>query len=138
MSDFNDIARRNPAESIAVIKSFGYKITDTSNLGRSLSELVANEGEPALIKVMSIHPDKDLILELFGTKEEPKKSSCACGGGCSGCGSKKHDSFMNASGNFANEQKDPKENTNILAHQTNAILIVSALFIATALIIKNK
>jgi hypothetical protein len=33
---------------------------------------------------------------------------------------------------------DSTSNTHLLANQTNVILVVSALFIATALILKNK
>jgi len=130
MSNFNDIAKRNPHGAQMVIQSFGYEIISNRDLGRSLNELVANEGEPALKKIMEIHPDKEIILELFGNKEVEKKSGCGCGGNCAG----KKDKFLNASG-AQNEQ--PSEKTNILAHQTNAILMVSALFIATALIIKK-
>lgn len=134
MSDFNDIARRNPKGAEMVITSFGYEIIDRRDLGRSLNELVSSEGENALRKVMEVHPDKDLILELFANDKKEQK-------GCS-CGSCMHKSmsdmhYLNASGAQAT-QASQTASSNTLAHQTNAILVVSALFIATALIIKNK
>lgn len=147
MSDYNDIAKRNPQGAVSVISSFGYQILDRSNLGQSLNELVANEGEPALIKVMEIHPDKEIILELFGNKNqingfEDQKKQC----GCASCknNNTRQEQFMNASGNEASFSSNTStnalknDNSNTLAHQTNAILIVATLFIATALIIKTN
>jgi uncharacterized ferredoxin-like protein len=114
-----------------VITSFGYEIVDKRDLGKSLNELVANEGENALRKVMDVHPDKDLILELFSNKEKEHKG-CSCGS----CGHKQMAEmhYLNASG----AQSTQAVSSTTLAHQTNVILVVSALFIATALIIKNK
>jgi hypothetical protein len=132
MSDYNDIAKRNPQGAVAVISSFGYEIVDRSNLGQSLNELVAQEGEPALRKVMDIHPDKDVILELFGQMPVTEKSC-----GCSSCKNKhndKHEHYMNMTGS----EKVNDSNSVTLTHQTNVILLVSALFIATALIIKTQ
>ena len=131
MSDFNDIARRNPKGAEMVITSFGYEILDRKDLGKSLNELVANEGENALRKVMEVHPDKDLILELF-SKEKKEEKGCSCGSCMHKNMSDMH--YMNANG----AQATQNASSNTLAHQTNAILVVSALFIATALIIKNK
>ena len=134
MSDFNDIARRNPRGAEMVITSFGYEIVDKRDLGRSLNELVASEGENALRKVMEVHPDKDLILELFSNDKKEQKG-CSCGS----CGHKQMADmhYLNASGAQAT-QASQNASTTTLAHQTNVILVVSALFIATALIIKNK
>jgi hypothetical protein len=109
---------------------------------------------------MEIHPDKDVILELFSNKTtEPEKNGC----GCSSCNEKKSDKIFerNSEGNFeryenfinfngileeakktasttANTNANTTSNTNILAHQTNNILIVASLFIATVLILKIK
>lgn len=134
MSDFNDIARRNPKGAEMVITSFGYEIIDKRDLGRSLNELVASEGEKALRKIMEVHPDKDLILELFANNKKEQKS-CTCGS----CMNRNMSGmeYMNANGAQAT-QATQNASSNTLAHQTNAILVVSALFIATALILKNK
>ena len=152
MSDYNDIAKRNPQGAVSVISSFGYELVDQSNLGQSLSELIAQEGEPALRKVMEIHPDKDVILELFSNQAvETEKKGC----GCSSCNEKnsekhsdnhaeryfeKYENFSNFSGNAVEAPKtdNASSNSSILAHQTNNILIVASLFIATVLILKIK
>jgi hypothetical protein len=141
MSDYNDIAKRNPQGAVSVISSFGYEILDRRNLGQSLNELVANEGEPALRKVMNIHPDKDIILELFGNKNQDSNSSsqCKCGSCSNGQNRNRQDQYLNATGNIpttTSEKNDTHSTT--LAHQTNAMLLIASLFIATALIIKTN
>jgi hypothetical protein len=143
MNVFKYVADSNPNGSVQVINSFGYDVTDTSNLGKSLSELVSEVGEPAFKKVMDLHPDKDVILELYASNDDDiKKKDKECG--CDSCKNKaKNDeyiSYLNATGNgkFADEkQNNSTTNTHLLANQTNVILVVSALFIATALILKK-
>lgn len=130
MNVYEYVASSNPNKAMNIVNSFGYEITNRSDLGRSLRELVANVGEPALVKVLENHPDKDVILEVF-SKTEKKESGCGCGGNCG----KAKNAYYNASGEEITEQKT---NNTMLAHQTNAILIVASLFIATALIIKTK
>lgn len=132
MNVYDYVASSNPNKAMNIVNSFGYEVTNRSDLGRSLRELVANVGEPALVKVLENHPDKDVILEVFSEKEE-NKSKCGCGGKC---GESKQ-AYYNASGD-TESLSEQKNNNSLLAHQTNAILIVASLFIATALIIKTK
>jgi hypothetical protein len=91
-----------------------------------LSQLVAKEGEPALKKIMDNHPDKNIILELFSNTD----TNC-------NCNSRKNESFLNVNG--SNEVAKEKENSssNVIAQQTNVMILVSALFIFTALMIKK-
>lgn len=133
MSVYKYVAQSNPHGAVAIINSFGYDVTDNRDLGQSLTELVANEGEPALKKVMENHPDKDIILEMFSNGATEKKDC-----NCSKCKEKHNNEyFSNATGKETVKSSAPNE-SNSLAHQTNVILVVSALFIATALIIKTK
>ena len=129
MSVYQYVADNDPKGAEMIINSFGYEVTDRRNLGQSLSELVAQVGEPALKKVMEYHPDRDIILEL---SSEDKKSDCGCGT----CmrSRQPQELYMNASG--SEKPKETKPDT--LAHQTNVILVVATLFIVTALIYKNK
>ncbi len=128
MSVYQYVADNDPRGAEMIINSFGYEVTDRRNLGQSLSELVAQVGEPALKKVMEYHPDRDIILEL---NQDDKKSECNCGNWMR---TRAQESYMNASGN--EKPKEAKPDT--LAHQTNVILVVATLFIVTALIYKNK
>ena len=135
MSVYNYVADSNPNGAKQIINSFGYEVTDSRDLGQSLSELVAQVGEPALQKVMDYHPDKDIILEMFSNPSTTSKSGC----GCMKCKQNNEGHFLNASGaETTNSLADKTANTTTLAHQTNVILIVATLFIATALIIKKN
>ena len=129
MSVYQYVADNDPKGAEMIINSFGYEVTDRRNLGQSLSELVAQVGEPALKKVMEYHPDRDIILEL---SSEDKKSDCNCGS-CKRA-REYQDQYLNVSG--SETPKETKPDT--LAHQTNVILVVATLFIVTALIYKNK
>jgi len=128
MSVYQYVADNNPIDAELIINSFGYEIVDRSNLGKSLSELVSEVGEPALKKIMEYHPDRDIILEL---STNDKKNGCSCGN-CKKIAPQGH--YLNASG--TESIKETKTET--LAHQTNVILVVATLFIVTALIYKNK
>jgi len=125
MDVYKYVAESNPVVAQGIIESFGYEHANTPDMG--LSQVVAKVGEPALKKVMENHPDKEIILEMFSKNSD---TSCNCG-----CDSKRHEGFLNANGG---EVAKEKENTSsMIAQQTNAMILVSALFIFTALIIKK-
>lgn len=141
MNVFKYVAESNPNGAVQIINSFGYDVTSTSDLGRSLSELVAEVGEPAFKKVMDNHPDKDVILELYSNDNSDDKKSCGCDSCRNRARNNEYISYLNATGNgtFADEKTNTSNttSTHLLANQTNVILVVSALFIATALILKK-
>lgn len=128
MSVYQYVADNDPRGAEMIINSFGYEVTDRTNLGQSLTELVSQVGEPALKKVMEYHPDRDIILEF---NADNKKTDCGCGN-CVRMRTQEH--FLNANGNETPKETKPDN----LAHQTNVILVVATLFIVTALIYKNK
>ena len=133
MSVYQYVADSDPRGTKQLIESFGYELTDPRNLGKSLSELVSSVGEPALKKVMDLHPDKAIILE-YNISTTPIASTC----GCSSCKARVgHDKYMNADGNNTPERSSTT-NTHLIANQTNVILVVATIFIVGALILKNK
>jgi len=122
MSLFTRVAAANPIGAKSVIKSYGYDLR-TNNLPQALKQLVAAEGEPALRSIVDIHPDKAIILECFAPT--PVKEDCHC---------KEKDKdtdkyYMNAVGKMTDAQRE--------SQLTNSFLIVSAVMILGALIIKN-
>ena len=129
MSVYEYVAENNPIVAERIMDSFGYTVADTPDMG--LSQLVAKVGEPALQKVMESHPDKEIILEMFGNETSDKKSC-----GCSSCkrANQYQDQYLNITGSETTKEAKP----DTLAHQTNVILVVATLFIVTALIYKNK
>jgi len=67
------IAEVNPNGSEAILAKYGVSTADgsvpsTDVLANGMYELVQSDGEPALIDIMSIHPDKPMILELFSNE----------------------------------------------------------------------
>ena len=126
MDVYKYVAESNPMGAQGIIESFGYEHANTPDMG--LSQLVAKVGEPALKKVMDNHPDKEIILEMFAEKQNQSN-------GC-GCGNRRQEGFLNASGLEVSKEKD-NSSSNMIAQQTNAMILVSALFIFTALIIKK-
>lgn len=141
MNVFKYVAESNPNGAVQIINSFGYEVTSNSDLGKSLSELVTEVGEPALKKVMDNHPDKDVILELYASENtKDKEKECGCDSCRNRTRTNEHLQYLNATGNGAFADEKPTNsttNTHLMANQTNVILVVSALFIATALIIKK-
>lgn len=126
MDVYKYVAESNPIMAQSIIESFGYEHANTPDMG--LSQVVSKVGEPALKKVMENHPDKEIILEMFS---DAKTSTCGCG-----CGNKRQEGFLNMSGLEVSKEKD-NSNSNMIAQQTNAMILVSALFIFTALMIKK-
>ncbi len=140
MSVYDYIAQSNPRLAENIINSFGYEVIDRQDLGKSLKELVANVGEPALSKIMESHPDRDVIMEVNKSKlvklEEAtiEQPSYTCG--CWKC--KSHGSnYLNASGTPDTSTKEITP-SNTLAQQTNLIVFISAGLIALALMINRK
>ena len=122
MDVYRYVGDSNPFLARSIVESFGY-VCQKRDMGSNLKELVAKEGEPALMKIMENHPDKDIILELFSEKTEPmSKKSCNCNDNYSQL------QYLNAAGN--------SEATKY-GLQTNTFLLASALILAVAIISKK-
>lgn len=84
MNIYELVANNSPNEAIAVAKKYGYDVInagDPMGVANILQELVAREGEPALRDVASLHPDKDVLVELFGSSkwaDQPMDKKCSC------------------------------------------------------------
>jgi len=132
MNFYEYIAKTNPSGSKKVINEFGYRVVDGRRMGENLRMLVAQEGEPALRAIAEMHPDKELLLEVFA----PKDGDCGC--------KKKGESFMGADGVLSsavlsnNQQQQAQSDSTKLAMQTNAMLIAATIIIAAAIIVNKK
>lgn len=127
MTIYEYIARNNPIGAKRVIESFGYVVTQPKKMGDNLRMLVAQEGEPALKAVVDLHPDKDLIMEVYGNQ-------CGCKSG--------KESFLGADGILqgavlSNNQQQTDSN-NKMAMQTNTLIIALSLLVVAGLIFKNR
>ena len=134
MNIYEYIARSNPQGARMVIQEFGYRITDNKKMGDNLRMLVAQEGEPALREIAKLHPDKDLILEVFNEKKEDKPCGC----------SEKKENFLGADSTLSsavltnNQQQNHASDSTKLAMQTNSMIIGATIIIAIALIVNKK
>lgn len=142
MNVYEYVAESSPRVAEQIMNSFNYDVINTPDMG--LNQLVDKVGEPALKKIMENHPDKDIILEMFSKTQEDKEIVCECGACRNRVRNNEHLNYLNFAGNESapkvaeKNTSDSTTNTHLLANQTNVILVVSALFIATALILKNK
>jgi hypothetical protein len=123
MTVYDYVAQSNPNGSANLIRSFGYDMYSGSNLADNLRELVAQNGEPALMAVLEIHPDKDVIMEAFSKKE--KSSDCGC----------KKESYLNASGAEQTARAEMVQQAS--TQQSNTFILVAALLLSVAIITKN-
>ena len=132
MNFYEYIAKTNPSGAKKVINEFGYRVVDGRRMGENLRMLVAQEGEPALRAIAEMHPDKELLLEVFA----PKDGDCGC--------KKKGESFLGADGVLSsavlnnNQQQQAQSDSTKLAMQTNAMLIAATIIIAAAIIVNKK
>lgn len=118
---YHYIAENNPQLAKQIIEHFGYQVVDPRRMGDNLQEVVALEGEDALRLVMNNHPDKAIILELFGESETP----------CKSCEERKiFDKYVNANG--ASESLTAKAVENNFS-----VLFLAGITILAVAILKN-
>ena len=127
MDIYTYVAASNPYQAKSLLHKYGYSATnikDTNDLGICLKKLVSQEGENAFADIISCHPDKGVILEMFASKKEEHKN-------CSGdCGCKHKEQYKNASG-------DTEVKSSSVAQQTSVFILAAALLLAAAIIVKN-
>lgn len=126
MNVYYYIADSNSDAANKFCNKYGYyQIRSIDELAYCLQEIVANEGEGALKEIMELHPDKDVVLELFEKKseivstpvmEQPKKD-CSC--------------MLNADGAGAQSNQG-------IASQTNVMILVAAMIVSIAIISMKK
>jgi hypothetical protein len=138
MNVYDYIANVNPDAANSVCKKYGYyQIENVEELAWCLKQIVADNGEESLKKIMELHPEKEVILELFEVKPEPKKEEvssnpimmnadgnkdCGCGCGYREC------RYRNADGAASTG----------IASQTNMIILVAAMIVSISIISMKK
>jgi hypothetical protein len=136
MNVYQYIAETNPDASYELCNQYGvYDIQSFNELSSGLMGIVAQDGENGFKKVMELHPDREVVLELFQVVPEAPKTEPTpivikdCG--CDGSGN-----MMNANGltNSINAVNSG------LAMNTNTIILISALIVSISIIasMKNK
>jgi hypothetical protein len=125
MDVYSYIAYNNADAANDLCNQYGYhSISSLDHLAHTLQSIVALKGEAALKDVMELHPDKDVILEIFEKKNEviavpqqpePQKD-CSC--------------MKSADGTSSNNNSTIASNTNLM--------ILAAAFIVSISIISMK
>jgi len=65
------IAENNPDEAYEICKKYGYfNINSIEELADALKSIVAEQGQDSLEEILNIHPEKEVILEIFDKKKE--------------------------------------------------------------------
>lgn len=134
MNVFHYIAETNPYAAKSVCHSLGYKISNvktSEDLGNCLKKIVAQEGEEGFKKVMEHHPDKDVLMELFG---KPEKEYMNASGNESGCRCGYHHPMGQHHEHYLSF--DGKSEAKSASLQANTFIIAAALILAVAVIAK--
>ena len=64
------IAENNPDAAYEICKKYGYfNINSMEELADSLKSIVAEQGQGSLEEILNIHPEKEVILEIFDKKK---------------------------------------------------------------------
>lgn len=126
MSVYKYIVESNPDASYEVCKKYGFfRIADLDEMANSLQEIVAQGGEDSFKDVMDLHPDKDVILELFQKKSDLNaphtKQDCGC---------------RNSS--FQNRRRLANAAGPNVANQTGTYIMIGALLVSLAIISSIK
>lgn len=128
MNVYQYIAYSNPDAANELCNKYGYyQIQSIEELADCLQSIVARKGESAFKDIMELHPDKDVVLELFEKKieakpeppvqimEQKRERDCSC--------------MMNADGGSQNQG---------IASQTNLMILVAAMIVSISIISMKK
>ena len=64
------IAENNPDAAYEICKKYGYfNINSMEELADALKSVVAEHGQDSLEEILNIHPEKEVILEIFDKKK---------------------------------------------------------------------
>jgi len=132
MNVYQYIAYSNPDAANELCNKHGYyQIQSYEELADCLKSIVARKGESALKEIMELHPDKEVVLELFEKKveakpepltppiqimEQKRERDCSC--------------MLNADG--AQNQNQG------MASQTNLMILVAAMIVSISIISMKK
>jgi hypothetical protein len=141
------IAENNPDAAYEICKKYGYfNINSMEELADSLKSIVAEQGQDSLEEILNIHPEKEVILEIFDKKkvieEKPleeiiqsifdknkpveKEKDCGC--------------MKNAIGDNLSSPANSKVEglPSPVVNQTNTYILVGALIVSIAILSMKK
>ena len=126
------IATAEPLGSIDVLNKYGLDLQGSNitpdDIGNAINTAVSENGEPALVDIMSLHPDKGILVELFGSSNNGGSNNSAANSSTQNCSTT---TPMTMSMTMENGKK------NFLDNPTNAILAVGVAVLVLVLLKKN-
>ena len=127
MKVYTYIVECNPDEAYEICKKYGFfNIESKEEMADCLETIVGKEGEDAFKEVMDLHPDKEVIVELFSKKkDEPTPQPAPAPVMVEAPKQVSADGSLNATGSG-------------LVNQTNTYILVAALIISVAIISMKK
>lgn len=140
MDMYQYIASNNQLLVRNLAHKYGYGLKANPNLALVLEQLVASQGEPALMDILDNHPDRGILEEYFDKKKKDTEPVMkASGGGCGcqsvgcngnkgGCSCSKKESTVAFDGAAAFQESKKITDT------TSVIILASAMLIAVAVI----
>jgi len=128
MNVYHYIAVNNPDAANEVCKKYGYfQINNIDELAYCLQEIVAQEEEKGLNDVMSLHPDKEVLIELFDKKKDSTPIPLVM----------PQPIVANADGCGCNKSADGTS-PSTLVNQTNMYILFGAVIVSIAILSYNK
>jgi hypothetical protein len=137
------IAENNPDAAYEICKKYGYfNINSMEELADSLKSIVAEQGQDSLEEILNIHPEKEVILEIFDKKKEidtkpieeviqlmfdknkPIEKDCGC--------------MKSADATPSPENTNVKGQPSAVVNQTNTYILVGALIVSIAILSMKK
>ena len=143
------IAIGNPIGASELCDRYGYAVDETNveQVSQTLVGILdeSQNKKQAFKDVCNIHPDKDLILELFQPKGKKIRMNYSGSGNCGCQGNSMQTNYRGyqmwgytPNFNATGSNSDKGTFSNIMTSQTNTILIFGVVLIAGAILFKNK
>lgn len=132
MNVYSYIAESNPDGCYEICKKYGFfQVADVREMSDVLQTIVGMENEDAFKDVMDLHPDKEVILELFEKKSDGAMTKQEC------------DTLktLNADGRQRLRQRRrifAANGQQGSASQTNTYILVGAIIVALAIVSSIK
>lgn len=130
MNAYYNIANNNQSEAASLAEQYGFSPSNTEELSECLERIVADYGKDGLQKVMYLHPDKSIILELFAGSPIDSKE------GRFKMNMQNIKRGYASNGDTSSMDSTPKNNN--VVSQTSVMIVISALLISVAIIASNK
>lgn len=132
MDAYAYIAQSNPREAVELCRSYNYKVNgrNASDVALALKQLVAREGEPALLDMAEIHPDREL-LRMRGKQTPDHAEPLRVHNYETRRGDQPYEHYRNAIGDVTAHAAQ-----NLFLHN-NTVLMVAAMLVV-AIIVTNK